>query len=230
MEAHCVATPNPVPKDTDNKATSSDNPGASYAHAVLNFKQSNTSNKENIADTKNEHSATTKQEKATTPEPQDPKDDSDTFTPVPAHSRKDRKHDQLKKDKHKHLVNGTVEKKDTHDKFKKQPKHAKKLESQPSKESQKDEQTETKKVFVAAPIPKVNAWQIKNAAPQAAKDTLSDKRVLQPQKQETVQKNQAAAVVKAPKDRRKFNKKVSAITTKLLHDCLPLIRFQHFRF
>lgn len=217
MEAHCVATPNTASKDTDNKATSSDNPGASYAHAVLNFKQNNNSNKENIAEVKTEHSAVTKSEKVSTPEPQDSKDDSDNFTPVPTHSRKDRKHDQLKKDKHKHLVNGNVDKKDNHDKFKKQPRHTKtKPENPPAKESQsstqtkeKEETTETKKVFVAAPIPKVNAWQVKNAAPVAAKEPLNDKRVLQPQKQETVPKNQAAAVVKAPKDRRKFNKKVS---------------------
>ncbi|XP_044256944.1 la-related protein 1-like isoform X1 [Tribolium madens] len=218
MEAHCVATPNTASKDVDNKATSSDNPGASYAHAVLNFKQNNNSNKENIAERKFDHNAATKPEKVSTPEPQDPRDDSDNFTPVPTHSRKDRKHDQLKKDKHKHLVNGNIDKKDNHDKFKKPAKHTKTKPEiqQPPKEPQSSTQikeetnTETKKVFVAAPIPKVNAWQIKNAAPvAAAKEPLNDKRVLQPQKQETVQKNQAAAVVKAPKDRRKFNKKAS---------------------
>ncbi|RZC34939.1 la-related protein 1 [Asbolus verrucosus] len=218
MEAHCVATPNIACKENDNKATSSDNPGASYAHAVLNFKQNSNSNKENIAEAKSEHCVTVKQERPETPETQDLKDDSDTFTPVPTHSRKDRKHDQLKKDKHKHLVNGTLDKKDTHDKFKKQPKHTKtKPENQPTKETQSSTQTkedtaETKKVFVAAPIPKVNAWQVKSAAPVAAKEPSSDKRVLQPQKQETVNKSQASAVVKAPKDRRKFNKKASNFT------------------
>jgi la-related protein 1 len=216
MEAHCVAAPNAAPKDVDNKATSSENYGASYAHAVLNFKQNNNSNKENIAEAKSDQCATIKIDKPQTPEPQDPKDDSDTFTPVPTHSRKDRKHDQLKKDKHKHLVNGNVDKKDNHEKFKKQPKHTK-TKPESTKETQsstqtKEDTTETKKVFVAAPIPKVNAWQIKNAAPVAAKEPLCDKRVLQPQKQETVQKNQAAAVVKASKDKRKFNKKASNFT------------------
>lgn len=232
METHCAGNPNPASKSTDNKAAFSDNSGASYAHAVLNFKQNNNnSNKENIAtvvvDTKpkldtNSATPTTanKSEKPENSEPQDSKDDSDTFTPVPTHSRKDRKYEQLKKDKHKHLVNGTVDnKKDNHEKFnKKAPKHAKPKQPEAlPKEIQnatqiKEENSETKKVFVAAPIPKVNAWQVKNAPPTTTNQPSNDKRVLQPQKQETVHKHQAAAtVVKAPKDRRKFNKKVCNI-------------------
>lgn len=55
-----------------------------------------------------------------------------------------------------------------------------------------------KKVFVEAPIPKVNPWQAKRSAAQ----------VLQRQDVNTAQQ---PAVVRAPKDRRKYNAKVSCI-------------------
>lgn len=223
MEAHVAALPKTTPRGDDNNAGCADNSGASYANVVLNMKQTNTSNKENIAETPSDLPAapSTKSQISAPAESQDLKDESDNFTPVPTHSRKDRKHEQLKKDKHKHLVNGIADKTDKHEKFKKQPKQPTKLKldtNQQPKEAQtnnqpKPETSEAKKVFVAAPIPKVNAWQVKNTAPlvtstaTAQQTDKSDKRVLQPQKQETAQKPQSsAAVVKAPKDRRKFNK------------------------
>lgn len=173
--------------------------GTSYAHAVLNFKNhDNTSNKENIHDTTQIRTTTktTLQEnpKETT---EGVVDDGESFTPVVSHSRKERKNEKnrrekLKDNNHKPMVNGNSEKRD---------------KEQSEREKEKDEEKEVSKpkVFVEAPLPKVNPWQVNRSAPQTV-----EKRVLQPQKQETTVNGQVLqTVVSAPKDRRKYNQKVS---------------------
>lgn len=122
-------------------------------------------------------------------------------------------------------------------------KESSKVEAQQDKDSHSDSGNGERKVFVEAPIPKVNPWQVnKNAAqvlqsqpppplpPPVHQPPKQDKRVLQPQRQDvnmsgtfffvffcyfypiiyhTFTGNNQPSVVRAPKDRRKFNQKVS---------------------
>lgn len=183
--------------------------GTSYAHAVLNFKNNdNNSNKENINDSQKDSqircvTKTTLHENLSNPKEtiDSEVDDGESFTPVVSHSRKERKNEKNKREKlrennHKQMMNGNGEKKEL-------------SKDQPEKDKE-EEKTVKPKVFVEAPLPKVNPWQVnKNAAQVLA---TNEKRVLQPQKQETTVNGQATlAVVSAPKDRRKYNQKVSLI-------------------
>lgn len=188
----------------DTRPTHQEPGGTSYAHAVLNFKTND--NKENIHEThKDAHpranTKTALQENQLNPkEPVDgATDDSDNFTPVVNHSRKERKNEKNKREKlrdtnnKQHLVNGNGEKREV-------PKEQHNVQ-------EKDKEDEKPKVFVEAPLPKVNPWQVNKNAAQILATT--EKRVLQPQKQETTVNGQASqAVVSAPKDRRRYNQKV----------------------
>lgn len=221
MDTHVSSTPNNphLGDDTISEA------GASYAHAVLNFKTATTNNnKENIKEPIAENQSQPVVEKFKQSEPETSPaslDDDGTFTPVVSHSRKDRKNEKLKKQKS--LVNGVSDKHDRHEKHEKKdihvPKDKQKEPHLKEKREEKDkdnsivkeaaeEQAEFKKVFVAAPLPKTNPWQVK--AQNVAKDTSNEKRVLQPKKQEvtTSSQNAAAGVVKAPKDKHRYNEKV----------------------
>lgn len=192
----------------DTRPSNQEPTGTSYAHAVLNFKNNDSnSNKENIHDSQKDTQIRSvpknalQENKSTPKEPIDSAvDDGESFTPVVSHSRKERKGEKNKREKlrennHKQFVNGNGEKREV-------PKD--------HQERDKDEEKTAKpKVFVEAPLPKVNPWQVnKNAAKVLA---TTEKRVLQPPKQETsVINGQASpAVVTAPKDRRRFNQKVS---------------------
>ncbi|XP_018578792.1 la-related protein 1B isoform X1 [Anoplophora glabripennis] len=223
MDTHVSSTPNNphLGDDTISEA------GASYAHAVLNFKTTTTNNnKENIKEpiTENQSQPVVEKFKQSEPEASSANlDDDGTFTPVVNHSRKERKNEKLKKQKS--LVNGITDKHDRHDKHEKKdihlPKDKQKEPHLKEKREEKDnslvkeaadEQVEFKKVFVAAPLPKVNPWQVK---PQTVtKDTSNEKRVLQPKKQEvtTSGHNATAGVVKAPKDKHRYNEKASDFT------------------
>lgn len=201
----------------DNRSAPQEFSGASYAHAVLNFKSNDHSNKENINEAqKDVQPRTIKQEVLRNPkEAGEPSslDDGDSFTPVVSHSRKDRRSDKNRREKlretgNKPFVNGNGngngnEKRDTHLVTK---------EHHPNHTLDKEEaQDTTKKVFVEAPLPKVNPWQQNRNVVQTvpAKETQSEKRVLQPQKQGTNINGQVlSAVVRPPKDRRRFNQKV----------------------
>lgn len=182
----------------DNKG---DN-GSSYAHAVLNFKQPanphTNNNKENIVD----NDSQTKSAPDQPLQPQEAQaaavaaDDDATFTPVVSHSRKERKNEKQKRGKK--MVNGLHEPRhEKHDKHeKKEPNH-----KDAPKESN-DDNSADKKVFVEAPLPKVNPWQVKNSAPKES----ADKRVLQPKKQE-VNGQSASALPTTSRSKSKDKKK-----------------------
>lgn len=94
-------------------------------------------------------------------------------------------------------------------------------ESEKSKESQREE----KKVFVEAPLPKVNPWQVNRNTPHIVPvaEAQSEKRVLKPQKQEAIVNGQASpAIVQAPKDRRKYNQKVIAMLHSFINFEFPI--------
>uniref|UniRef100_A0A1Y1KRZ8 La-related protein 1 n=1 Tax=Photinus pyralis TaxID=7054 RepID=A0A1Y1KRZ8_PHOPY len=207
MSTHlAVATTTPK-----SNGGSTDPSGSSYAHAVLNFKgeKENGGNKENI-----EESIEAKSLKApknsslqiTAHPNQQPlpevADDDDSFTQVVNHSRKERKHEK-KKEKlkethpHKPVVNGNADKRET-------------TNTAPTAQTQKDKEIlpESKKVYVEAPLPTTNPWQA-NRIVNSTKEVNVEKRVLLPHKQVDVNVQTTPAVVRAPKDRRKYNHKAS---------------------
>ncbi|KAF5286771.1 hypothetical protein FQR65_LT12441 [Abscondita terminalis] len=185
---------------------SSDPTSFSYAHAVLNFKteKEKGSNKENIEesikDSEDLMATLCEQNQIETP------DDDGSFTQVVSHSRKERKHEK-KKEKmketsinNKPVVNGR-DKRDV-------------LTTVPTTMQGKDKEItqESKKVYVEAPLPKTNPWQLNRNATPSVKETHSERRVLMPQKQVVavvINGQTTPAVVQAPKDRRKYNQKAS---------------------
>lgn len=200
----------------DTRSAHQEPAGASYAHAVLNFRTND--NKENIHEgQKDAHprpsvKTALQENQQNPPEAADPAaaDDGDSFTPVVSHSRKDRKNEKNRREKlreanNKQLVNGNGEKREA--------------KEQPEKERDEEKEAPKPKVFVEAPLPKVNPWQVNKNAAQIVATT--EKRVLQPPKQETTVNGQAPqAVVCAPKDRRRYNQKVSGLIKSRLsrHD------------
>lgn len=252
------APPTPVGVQDDTKEA-----GASYAHAVLNFKQTNNStnnnnNKENIEEPGKDNIV---QLVDSSKQPEEPKqiipDEEDTFTPVVSHSRKERKNEKKKK---------LAATSDKHDKGE-HPLREKGKESRSGPKEKRDEkepsavrdlgedQSDSKKVFVEAPIPKVNPWQVKQALPSTQKEEATttvaaattavvatpivvatpvvaatttviaapaattvvptastEKRVLQPKNKEIVDNGpEVSGVVKAPRDKRRYNQKVFII-------------------
>lgn len=220
MDAQIAITPNNPPVGDDIKS----DVGASYANALLSHKQSVTvkNNKENIMENNPEPQA----QKCI---PQDVKqidsdiskmmgDDDGTFTPVINNSRKDRKVEKHRKQKH--VPNGMIDKNEGHEK-------SEKKDSYSSKDKQKDlsskdkknprdsslgresgeNQIDTKTVFVEAPLPKTNPWQVKNTS-VAAVETSAEKRVLQPQKQEVSALNSSTPSQTEVKDKKQINDKV----------------------
>lgn len=128
-------------------------------------------------------------------------DEGGSFTPV---SRKDRKTDKKQKTVVQQPAAATVVGKREHTV----------AHPPPPKDPEKPKeltQESSRKVFVEAPLPKVNPWQLNRSAVNVAvvEPQPSEKRVLKPQKQEAIVNGQAGpAVVQAPKDRRKYNQKV----------------------
>lgn len=196
---------------------------SSYAHAVLNFKgeKENGSNKENIEEPAKEFiqpGKSTKtcilQDNTSTQVPNEEMhtetvmDDGESFTPVVSHSRKDRKNEK-KREKVRDresltakIVNGNGEKREG----------GPTVLPAAEKLKDKDASQDAKKVYVEAPLPKTNPWQANRAVPHvvAVREVQVEKRVLQPHKQEAVMNGQTSpAVVRAPKDRRKYNQKAS---------------------
>ncbi|XP_049817917.1 la-related protein 1-like isoform X2 [Aethina tumida] len=224
MDKHAAPLSN-NPQSGDDICTKADS-GASYAHAVAKAQTAlnvNTTIKETAPST--ECGLSPKPKKSPTqpavekPQETPETDDDSSFTPVVSHSRKERKNERHKKDK-KHPVNGFHEKPEKHDKHErkeKEPKESK--EPAATATSATEESTgENKKVFVEAPIPKVNPWQLKNAnpnvAPVVAKEPQAEKP--QPKKQAAVAAAPApttngpqlpSGIVKAPKDKRRYNQK-----------------------
>lgn len=144
--------------------------GASYANAVQNFKNNPTPGSSSETPKTKEESQvpSTSQESTEKPSQAGPEvlDDDGSFTPVVSHSRKERKNE---KKKQKQLQNGS----DKHDKHHdKKETHGVKRDRREERED-KDKETKSpeeltgdKKVFVAAPLPKVNPWK-KRSVPAA---------------------------------------------------------------
>lgn len=199
MDAQIANTPNNPQLGDDIKPEV----GASYANALLNHKQLVTvkNNKENIMEnapqpqTHKNTSDDTKQIDSDISKLMG--DDDGTFTPVISNSRKDRKVEKHRKQKN--VPNGMTDKNDVHDKSDKKDSYLskdkqKEMNSKDRKNQNQrdhslgressDNQIDAKRVFVAAPLPKTNPWQVKNAAPTNTTELPVEKRVLQPQKQE----------------------------------------------
>ncbi|KAK9889082.1 hypothetical protein WA026_004354 [Henosepilachna vigintioctopunctata] len=152
MASETLQATKQLPSSTD-KSVITDSVGASYAHAVLNFKQ--TVMKENIEEVTSEvvSSTSKKTQNISTVEA-----DDNSFTPVISHNRKDRKNERAKRDRHKYSNgNDKPEKNDKPSKYE-VPKEQVQVNSET-----KEESVNMKKVFVEAPLPKVNPWQIKNS-------------------------------------------------------------------
>lgn len=152
-------TTKPVTSSSD-KPGNGDMAGASYANAVLNFKQSSKDTNEEIIP---EVTITTeeKEEKIATPPSGDIDDIS--FIPVASHSRRERKNERTKKDKRKQFHNSTDRNDRTQDK--QLEKNSTKHEPQQKDhgESKDENGSNAKKVFVEAPLPKVNVWLRKSS-------------------------------------------------------------------
>lgn len=196
MEAQIANVPNNPQFGDDLKPD-----GASYVNALLNHKQLITvkNNKENIMDNTTEPQAQRNTSDDNKQIDSDISkimgDDDGTFTPVINNSRKDRKVEKHRKQKNMH--NGMIDKNDFHEKTDKKDslsskdKHkdssAKEKKNQIQRDHSPDSsesQTDVKKVFVAAPLPKTNPWQVKNTVPTNVNEPPMEKKVLQPQKQE----------------------------------------------
>lgn len=143
-------------KEGDTRRPPSESGGTSYARAV---------SKVNVKETEKEGNAM----KQTKGEPAEVPADDDSFTPVVSHSRKERRQERSKREKpreSKPLPNGTADKRDP-------PATAK---AQPHEQSE-----EAKKVFVEAPLPKVNPWQANRNAAQVIANKDAEKPVSQQQ-------------------------------------------------
>lgn len=235
MATHVATNQTNSPPGVDSKNIPPEHPGASYAHAVLNFKQPDNSNKENINESTIKESI----------EPQQPQnkinlindsssestkeitesssldDGGGGFTPVINHSRKERKNERNKKNREtqsNRISNGNNEKRDnTRETPASTNRENINRESIPDKE-----ELINKKVFVEAPLPTVNPWQKKNATVVTSKET--EKRILQPQKQPDLVPNGQST--RPPKEKRKNNQKVKCPLLLLnMHVVLPKFAF-----
>lgn len=198
-------------------STSNDVSGPSYAHAVLNLKNDN-SNKENINETevndgginvKTVKNATNNTDNAQT---QLEDEDNDSFTPVVSHSRKERKNNERKRKTAnresaggRHHVNGGGEKKND-------KKEAENKESQQQKELGDKDANDVKRVFVEAPLPKVNPWQVKqNSSQVLTANSNSENRILKPQRQSSAVNGDNSNNPGRFKDKKRNGQRVSVI-------------------
>ncbi|XP_046395007.1 la-related protein 1 isoform X2 [Ischnura elegans] len=214
-------------------AQNKDNAGTSYANAVLNFKNMD-NNKENIQEitpnqvakehvgketSKNKGTSSKQTHVHATPSSQVDANVTDSVTG--SNAKNSGKMDSSSAIVSNGSVNGSCSLSQT-------DKSGGSICSSGSVEGADSEKSE-KKVFVEAPIPKVNPWTVnKNAAsvitgkPVDSKTSATpavapaEKRVLQPQRQGRVENGTVApaqpTVVKANKDRRKYNHKASDFT------------------
>lgn len=205
--------------------------GPSYALAVLNFKSTQHptkgNNKENIKE-----AFKVEQQPALVPkvidkpaqaETTEPCDDDASFTPVINHSRKERKIERKKQKQT--LLNGVGDKNEKHhDKpyDKKEPHPKQKFDGRMDEKDREQtgkipeqQSVDTKKVFVAAPLPKNNPWQKKSSSIQShqivntppiiskAPAPQVTNRVLQPKKQDVVPNGQTNGHSSAKPDEKK---------------------------
>lgn len=196
MDTRVPNTPNTTQLGDDNKITAS----TSYAHAVLNIKQTLTTNKNDTAADVVQKNNIDERPKENVPINNN--DDDDTFTPVINHNRKERKNEKHKKGKHK-LVNG--EKADNkHDKTEKQDKDKKET----TNSNTTNDLNDGKKVFVEAPLPKVNPWQ-KNVGTDVSETVVVvEKKTKKDNATANGNGQVQSGVVKATKDKRRYNQKV----------------------
>lgn len=198
--------------------------GTSYANALLSHKQLFTvKNKENIMDNTTEPQAQRNTPVYSKQIDSDISkimgDDDGTFTPVISNSRKDRKVEKHRKQKNIH--NGVTDKNDFHektdkkdslsskDKQKEVKKNQNVRDNSPGRESS-EVPTDVKKVFVEAPLPKTNPWQVKNTVPININEPQPgiEKKVLQPQKQVSVNGTNPGGSSTNVKDKKLANQKV----------------------
>ncbi|XP_022915475.1 la-related protein 1B isoform X3 [Onthophagus taurus] len=162
MASHVTPSQNPTSKLLPNSEPSGQGP--SYARAVKS-----TENKEIIDDEPPKDPQpppiTQPVEPQTVPTAQD--DQEGTFTQVVSHSRRERKNERQRRDRNKDAphknVNGFKEKD--------HPRDMKREVSYEKGEKDMDKEPE-KKMFIEAPLPKVNPWLNKNAALVVAKRTV----------------------------------------------------------
>lgn len=209
MATHVAANPtNPTP-NADSKNVNPEHAGASYAHAVLNFRQ--VDSKEDIKESNDtvQQSANKVNTVSDTPislddlvEPMLLDDGGGGFTPVVSHSRKERKNERNKKNREaqSNKAVNNIDKRDNN----RENNTREQLPKEPTQEKEKEkEEVTNKKVFVEAPLPTVNPWQRKTL-PNSNKDT--EKRVPQPQKQQDLVNGQPT---KSYKEKKKNNQKVN---------------------
>lgn len=249
-----------VDGSTDNLSGGPTGLAPSYANAVLKIGKSaprpDTSDKENIASDCNAGGGTQRQKdcnvntnNVTCPKASEdtmavgssPQDDGGSFTTVTNHhSRKERKKEERQAKRHTKVnVNGVSQPKDTDKVEKDEKRHNDKTNQstgRPVLTEQDQESVAEKKVFVEAPLPKVNPWQANRNAAQVllGQQQGNDKRVLQNISgvfifiltlitttnkyylhiagSTTANTNSSQpSVVRASKDRKKYNAKVSAL-------------------
>lgn len=221
MDAQIANTPNNPQLVDDIKPDI----GGSYANALLSHKQSVSvkNNKENIMENTSEPQAQKSSSENIKQIDSDISklmgDDDATFTPVISSSRKDRKVEKHRK--HKHVPNGMIDKNDGHEKPDKKDPHSSKDKQKDvnsrDRKNQRDHSVgreltdppiDVKKIFVEAPLPKINPWQVKNA-PLNAIEAPVEERVLQPPKQEiNVNGSNSGISSINVKDKKRFNHKV----------------------
>lgn len=149
--------------------------GASYAHAVQNFKTTLPAVPAPPAQpaasiTNTTTTTTTPLEKLPTKQTElDAGDDGGSFTTVINHSRKERKNEK-KKTKHS-LVNGVVDKHERHHDKSHEKNGGSKLKYEKD-ETKLQEESDSKRVFVAAPLPKVNPWKNVPKSPVEAVESV----------------------------------------------------------
>lgn len=244
-----------VDGSTDNlsNAASVTGLGPSYANAVIKLaKGTRDSDKENISDyhvgTQGQHAAAGVKDcnvinKMTCPKASaqnldeamaigsSPQDEGDSFTTVTNHhNRKDRKKEERFVKRTVKIVNGVPQQGPKEDKSGDEKRHEK-GNSSANRPALTEQEQDEKKVFVEAPLPKVNPWQANRNAAQAVVGQQNEKRVLQnisgacvlnlslvtsPTNKmriagtTTTANNTVAqpSVVRASKDRKKYNAKV----------------------
>lgn len=216
MATHVATNPSKAPPGADNNNIAQEHAGASYAHAVLNFKQVD-SNKENINESDPNNDTTQPSRNKTVSnqnalaiqepnqEPPSVDDGGGGFTPVVSHSRKERKNERNKKNREVHSnknANVNADKRDNNRDPTNRDVNVNR-EQAPKESVQEKEETSNRKVFVEAPLPTVNPWQ-KKTGPSVTKHEV-EKRVLQPQKQELIVNGQTS---KPPKEKKKIHQKV----------------------
>ncbi|KAL1493377.1 hypothetical protein ABEB36_011442 [Hypothenemus hampei] len=191
-----------------NKDIKLESSGASYARAVQNFK----ANHEPVIEIEANKEEDVKVTKSTPVKNQsDSVDDEGTFTPVANQNRRERKNERKRQKKGSPNTVGDKHEKNSHSEKKESNSIKQKDDKDELITSKQDTQP---KLFVAAPLPKINPWQKKpklvpNEKTRITNDPnntliLPEKKTSEPQKptadaQESIKTNQKKQIVKEHK-------------------------------